>query len=157
MPLRPRDLHPVVLCHITRFFGAARLAVARDTGGDLKQMIAFAGNMVWAHSGVDDHMSTPQKRALAIAGGAAGGIAEQFDVAQGSSRTSEVFDALERDMLASIDGILEVLIREIDAAGAEEIPASVIDAFVWRKLFVGYPWPCGQSELEEAIAARLPR
>lgn len=151
--LRAIDLHPIVLCHITRFFAAAR-RVAERSSDEMTSMIGFMGNMVWAHSSSAD-LSDGNKRALAIAGGAASSLADRIDLGGGSTRVIQAFDSLEHDLLTSIDRLIEVLLRELNALDTDEIPASVIDAFVWRTLFQGYPWPCGQGELEDAIAARL--
>jgi hypothetical protein len=152
----PWELDAIVLCQVTRYFQAARRASATLDDKQLESLVGFAGNMLWAHSafsGVDK----PQERAMAVLGGAAGTVAGGLDLGGGARREAAeaALDELEVDLLGRIDAILELLLGELRDNGLDGAGPATVNAWVWNRLFPGYPWPCGQRELERAIRARL--
>ncbi len=152
-------LHLLLLAHLQRFFGAARRAGERLGGDELEELVGLTGNLLFASSSRVAR-SPAQQHAMAIVGGAmARGQTMGFTGGPGtggggSSRARTAFDELERELLAGMDTLVATFAAELEAAGLAEASPAALDAWIWRRLFPGYPWPAGQGELEEAIAAR---
>ena len=153
--MRPQEIHPIVLSHINRFFGAARRVTTTLEGDDLGSMVTAAGNLLWAHSSYAD-APPEQRHAMAVVGSAAGAFADRMEVGGNAQQVAAAaLDDLERDLLAAMDGLVAMIARDLADAGLSEASPSESGAFVWRRLFPDYPWPCGQAELEHAIRSRL--
>lgn len=154
--MRPWDLQPLVLCHLNRFFCAARrVALGLDEQG-LRSMLAFTGNMIWAH-GSRGSDSPLQERSMAVVGGAMSALADRIDPEAGAAtrEASLALDALERELIGSMDGLLIAMADELSRAGLAAGSPAEISGWVWSRLFPDYPWPVGQLQLEDAIRARL--
>ncbi|MEZ4238239.1 MAG: hypothetical protein R3F59_19230 [Myxococcota bacterium] len=153
--MRPWDLNAVVLAHVNRFFQAARRVVPHLQDDQASALVGFAGNLLWANSAFAD-VPDAQKRAMAVVGGAAKTLADQLDLGGGRQRVAQrAMDDLEQELLAHLDPLLEGLVRDIEAAGLAEASPGTVDAWVWQRLFPGYPWAAGEATLEAAILARL--
>jgi len=151
------DLNPIVLAHVNRFFGAAR-RVADELGDDaeMTRFATFTANMVWARSNFSDEFPL-REQARATLGAAGASMADGIDFGGGRIRESAhaALAELEATLLGNLDGLLTTLLAELQAAGLDQAGPGAVDAWVWQRLFPGYPWAAGQVALETAVRERL--
>ncbi len=153
--MRAWDLQPIVLSHVNRFFSAARRASEGSIDPGFQTMLALTGNMIWAN-GPQNAASPEQRRAMAVVGGSMNALADRLDPGAGASGAAAIaLDALECEILASMDDLLAAMVHEIEAAGLAHGSPAEISAWVWARLFPSYPWPLGQRALEHAIRDHL--
>lgn len=147
------DLHPVVLAHLERFFGAARRATASAPPDGFGTAVGLAGNLLWANSAFLGG-SKDREQALGIVGAVAGTLGPSLGGGE-PAVFAGVLDDLERTLLGSLDAVLAALATRATAEGVTRDSPAQLDRWVWQALFPGYPWPVGHAELEQAIRARL--
>ena len=154
--MSPWDLNAIVLAHANRFFQAARRVTPSLQDKQTASLVSFAGNMLWAHSAFAD-VPKDQERAMAVVGGAASSFADKVDLGGGERQAAaeQALDELERELLARVDPLVDRLMGELSVEGLAESSPGVVNAWVWNRLFSGYPWAVGQGALEAAISARL--
>jgi hypothetical protein len=152
------QLNPVVLCHLQRYFAALTAVVQswEDPGDrELAELTTLLGNVMWAKSGFVAQ-DREHEAAMAMGGAVAGTLGGR--VARLSSDRREQALALivaeERRVWASYDLLLRGLAEEL---GERSLEPGQLNAWVWGRLFPGYPHGRGIAELQQGMRAKLDR
>jgi len=158
--LTPWHLNAIVLCHLNRFFQAAASVVHewRDTDRDLLgALLTLSGNMLWARSSFEAQ-SREQERSMAYTGAVVSSVADKAVAGTGDLRKQQALALLasaELEIHETHDGLLTMLMKELQAAGLAHAAPGRVNAAVWSILFPSYPYACSYNELTEAIRQRL--